>query len=115
MDSLDVFNLPRKIYRSPYYSYAGDAPENPREYAGLSYHLKSNTVKDLDEWIGLHTENGQVNVETIAPAGFSALGTGGWEFASAPPSVREVKRWLLFNKIAPQNTSMNKSHSQVGF
>ena len=91
--SVDEYGIPSKVYRSPYYSKAGDAPERPREYAGLVFHLKGGAGLDtLEEWAGSTPDDiGHVGKgkRRLDPTGVT-----GWEYASAPPSAREVRRWL---------------------
>ncbi|KAF8132987.1 hypothetical protein EV363DRAFT_83046 [Boletus edulis] len=46
---------------------------------------------------------------------FRAQGTrfsvscGGWEYASTPPSVREVKKWLKENPLKPSKPARDNS------
>ena len=93
LSSVDEHGIPSKVYTSPYYSKASDAPERPREYAGLVFHLKGGTGLDtLEEWAGSTPSNiGYVGKgkRRLDPAGVT-----GWEYASTPPSAREVRRWL---------------------
>ena len=91
--SVDEHGIPSKVYTSPYYSKASDAPERPREYAGLVFHLKGGTGLDtLEEWAGSTPDSiGHVGKgkRRLDPTGVT-----GWEYASTPPSAREVRRWL---------------------
>ena len=100
ISNLESRGLPNKVYQDPHYSKAEDVPERPWEFAGLVYHLKKGDgLGVLEEW-----ESSSINealMKTV-PAGdrsvfedrFDRTGVGGWEYASAPPSVREVRRWL---------------------
>ncbi|GLB36160.1 putative DNA polymerase type-B family protein [Lyophyllum shimeji] len=91
LNSLDDYDLPSRIYRPPYYSVASDVPGRPREYGGLLFHLKGGDgITHLDAW----ADSVQANVQPERPFPLLSTGIGGWEYASAPPSVREVKRWL---------------------
>jgi DNA polymerase zeta len=100
--SLDAFSIPNKIYRDAYYSNESDAPDKPREYAGLLYNLNGGEgLGTLDEWAGGHLSvttsnaNARTKGKAITRCGHTA--SGGWEYASVPPSRREVKKWLTAN------------------
>ena len=95
LTSMGESNIPSKLYQSAYYSVADDLPENPREYAGVTYHLKGGGgVTDLEDWGGAveHDDHG----EHIWP--LPAIVTEGWEYANTPPSAQQIRRWLLFEK-----------------
>ena len=87
LESLDVYEIPFKIYRAPHYSNARDAPKRPREYGGRVFRLQGGQgIKNLEKWS---------NPLFGDPAsGEDITGITGWEYASHPPSVREVKEWL---------------------
>jgi DNA polymerase zeta len=107
--STDYYGIPSKIYRSPHYSKVIDAPEKPREYAGLLYYLRGgNGLAVLEDW-DHGSGNHKVNVADVS---VECVHTDGWEFASSPPSVREVKKWHNSNPkgvIKP----ISKLNSQV--
>lgn len=118
--SVDSHAIPSKIYRDAYYSRESDAPENSREYAGLLYHLKGGEgLGALNEWDGRPTKSsakGKAKADHIGKlTGYHYWPvTGGYEYASCPPSPREVRKWLatdvdrrFYKKKAPN------SHSQV--
>ncbi|KAH9937686.1 uncharacterized protein B0H18DRAFT_1081794 [Fomitopsis serialis] len=93
LSSVDSYGIPSKMYTSPHYSRASDAPERPREYAGLVFHLKGGLGLDtLDEWVS-HTPD-TVQRESGGKRNLDAVGVTGWEYASTPPSARETRRWL---------------------
>ena len=103
--SMDACSVPNKLYQPPFYSNEEDAPEHPREYAGLVYHLKGGTgVGVLEEWVG----HAQANTSTT-PLGNAEI--CGWEYAATPPSVRQTRIWLQSN--LPQNETHRKNTSQV--
>ncbi|KAF9241374.1 hypothetical protein BU15DRAFT_87282 [Melanogaster broomeanus] len=90
LSTLEAFGLPSRVYRDPFYSKKADVPNGPREYAGLVYHLKGGGGLDvLEEWQS--SGNCPVSVTRLAPL---SVRSGGWEFASSPPSVRQVRKWL---------------------
>lgn len=89
----DHYNVPGKIYQAPYYSNESDAPERPREYAGLVFDLKGGTgIANLEEW---KSEEGP-GLDMRSMGGPS--GVCGWEYASLPPGLSEVRKWLKENK-----------------
>ncbi|KAI0732391.1 hypothetical protein C8Q72DRAFT_874307 [Fomitopsis betulina] len=91
--SVAEYGIPNKIYPSPHYSKASDAPERPREYAGLVFHLKGGMGLDtLEEWAGSTLDN--IGYVGKGKRRLDPTGVTGWEYASAPPSAREVRRWL---------------------
>ena len=107
--SLDLHDIPSKIYQPPYYSDESDAPERPREYAGLVYHLKGGTgIANLQEWssptstAGLPLQSGRL----------SSTGVCGWEYAAMPPSVKQAKEWLKSDEARAANAKTKKG-SQV--
>jgi hypothetical protein len=90
---LKTLQLPSKIYQAPYYSKDEDIPELPKEYAGLIYRLKGGQgIATLEEWSTSVYEHGSQHSKSILP--LEASGVGGWEFASHPPSVREIRNSL---------------------
>lgn len=97
MDTLHVHDIPSKIYQDAWYSRAIDAPEAPREYAGLLYHLKGGKgLNTLEKWSigGSQSTSGRETETNIKRRRKSLIPTAGWEYASSPPSPREVRRWL---------------------
>ncbi len=100
LSSLESRGLPSKIYQDPHYSRAEDVPERPWEFAGLVYRLrKGDGLGVLEEWEPSSTteplaKGAYVEDRNVFQDRFDRTGVGGWEYASAPPSVREVRRWL---------------------
>lgn len=100
LSTLESRGLPRKVYQDPYYSRAEDVPERPWEFAGLVYRLKKGDgLSALEEWEPSSTaeplaENAFAEDKNMFEDRFDRTGVGGWEYASAPPSAREVLRWL---------------------
>ena len=118
--SMDEYAIPNKIYRDAYYSNESDAPDNPREYAGLLYHLKGGEgLNTLEEWMSekskVVTSNaiaktkGKGKVTTR----YGHITSGGWEYASCPPSHREIKKWLTTD-AGRRPVKKSKIPSQVG-
>ena len=109
LESTEYYQIPSKVYRDPYFSKAEDAPEKPREYAGLVFHLKGgHGVVDLEEWRSSHS----VPKET-ALSKLSSTGVKGWEFASTPPSVKQVRKWLKDESARGSGSGAFKNTSQV--
>jgi DNA polymerase zeta len=100
LSSLESRGLPSKIYQDPHYSRANDVPERPWEFAGLVYRLKKGDgLSSLEEWepsstTALLAKNASAEDRNVFQDRFDRTGVGGWEYASTPPSVREVRRWL---------------------
>ena len=100
LSSLESYGLPSKIYQDPHYSRAEDVPERPWEFAGLVYRLKKGDgLSALEEWEPSSTtaplaKSAFAEDWNVFQDRFDRTGVGGWEYASTPPSVREVRRWL---------------------
>jgi DNA polymerase zeta len=116
--SLESRGLPSKLYQDPYYSKAEDVPERPWEFAGLVYRLKKGDgLSVLEEW---EPTSAQESLTTGTPVEdrnvfeerFDRIGVGGWEYASSPPSVREVRKWLT-SAARAQLVEKPKSRSQA--
>ncbi|KDQ63750.1 hypothetical protein JAAARDRAFT_53942 [Jaapia argillacea MUCL 33604] len=108
VSTVDDFGVPSKVYRDPYYSRESDAPDKPREYAGLVYHLKGGSgMAVLEEW--------ETNAPAFPECGGTATGAVcGWEYAGSPPSVREVERWLkLEAENCPRRGVNMRPRSQI--
>ncbi|KAG5647998.1 hypothetical protein DXG03_007032 [Asterophora parasitica] len=87
------YTIPTKVYRPPYYSSILDAPDRPKEYGGLTFHLKGGEgVTTLDPWDATDSARERFQLGRVPP--LLSRGIGGWEYANSPPSVKEVKRWL---------------------
>lgn len=107
MATIQDYGLPSKIYCAPHYSNGTDAPEKPREYAGMLYHLRGGDGLDvLENW------NGEVGALPRPPK-LDPYNVWGWEYASSPPSVREVKSWLKSDVGMPPTVYQRKARSQV--
>jgi len=95
LESLQSYDLPDKIYREPYYSNNTDVPRKARTYAGLVYHLKGGRgVAHLEPWKGTSNPEEIPRLSLGADVYLDSATLGGWEYASCPPSVKQVKRWL---------------------
>lgn len=106
--SLDGLGIDNRIYRSPYYSKDSDIPDNPKEYAGLQYYLKGGEgIVSLDEWD--HAEMLAVFPQTMS---LDPAGIGGWEYARHPPSIKEVRKWIVSDE-GRSHTKSRKLHSQI--
>jgi DNA polymerase zeta len=110
-ESFESFGLPNKTYQAPYYSLDTDIPEMAKEYGGLKYRLKGGQgIATLTEWAS-SDEFGQNPTSNLE---FDSAGIGGWEYASHPPSMLEVRRSVA--TIDAQSTarrSKSKLQSQA--
>ncbi|KAI0669901.1 hypothetical protein C8Q78DRAFT_976102 [Trametes maxima] len=112
VESTDQVGIPRKVYRDPYYSRESDAPERPREYAGLVFHLKGGVgISTLEEW---KEEDADPPGAGHLPRRLNSAGIWGWEYASSPPSIKQVRKWLeqQGSSTSPQS-SRTKDSSQI--
>jgi len=109
-ESLPVFGLASKIYQAPHYSNDSDIPEIPKEFAGLVYRLKGGQgIATLEEWSTDKGNEGGNSPDVLHR--LNATGIGGWEYASHPPSVKEVR--VSLNCRAKEKRAKEVSRSQV--
>ena len=110
-ESFESLGLPNKTYQAPYYSKDADIPEMAKEYAGLTYRLKGGQgIATLTEW----SSNDELGQNSASNLEFETAGIGGWEYASHPPSVLEVRRSVA-TIDASSTKSKSKLQSQVGY
>lgn len=104
-------NIPNQIYRPPHYSRAWDIPERSQEYAGLLYHLQGGQgICGLEDW---DVSSGLPDT-LFRASDFDPAEVGGWEYASGPPSVKEVKVWIASqNDKLHANVQLCNSRSQI--
>ena len=116
-DQLQALGLPSKIYQPPYYSKDSDIPESTKEYAGLTYRLKGGQgIAWLEEWsthpFADKNPSMQNNTKLDTKLELSPLGVGGWEYASHPPGMTEIRQFL--DILLPTSNARNiKVRSQV--
>lgn len=104
--TLDECGVPAKVYQDPFYSNGEDVPEHAREYAGLVYNLKGGTgIGHLEDWVGHKPSGGGMRK-------LDNTGVYGWEYASAPPSVKQTRLWLETHQH-DEAESKPKNSSQV--
>ena len=109
-ESFESLGLPSKTYQAPYYSKDSDIPEVTKEYAGLMYRLKGGQgIATLSEWV----INGGLNRSSTNNLKFDPAGIGGWEYASHPPSVLEVRRSIAIIDAQLARRTKIKLLSQV--
>lgn len=84
-------DIPNKIYQLPYYSRACDISERSHEYAGLLYHLQGQDTCALEEW----DDFSRLQETMLYTSDFDPAEAAGWEYASCPPSIKEVSIWLI--------------------
>jgi DNA polymerase zeta len=110
-ESFESLGLLNKTYQAPYYSKDADIPEMAKEYAGLTYRLKGGQgIATLTEW----SNNDELGRNSASNLEFETAGIGGWEYASHPPSVLEVRRSVA-TIDASSTKSKSKLQSQVGY
>ncbi|KAG5651144.1 hypothetical protein H0H81_009716 [Sphagnurus paluster] len=108
LDSMGDYGILRRVYQPPYYTLICDVPVRSREYGGLLFHLKGGQgITNLENWDVSDTPRAGAQSRKLLPS--IANGIGGWEYASSPPGVKEIKRWL--SKEAP--VSRVKIKSQI--
>ena len=92
--------IPNKLYQEVYYSKECDAPDHAKEYAGILFRIRGGTgLSALDEW----GEEGKALIPGLLKRKKGPLrlpriiGIEGWEYNGCPPSLREIRSWLLEN------------------
>lgn len=94
--------IPDKIYQEVYYSKEADAPDNPKEYAGILFRIRGGTgLSVLESW---EAEDGSLVSGLLkqqkAPLRLPRIvGIEGWEYNQCPPSRRGVQSWLVENPV----------------
>lgn len=108
--ALPSLGLPDKIYQAPFYSRDVDIPDHSKEYAGLTYRLKGGQgIATLDEW----STNGTQQAASNATLSLDSTGVGGWEYASDPPSVKEIRKTIEKCTNRSNKGKKDKQRSQV--
>jgi DNA polymerase zeta len=104
-------NVPDKVYRPPHYSRECDIPERPQEYAGLLYHIQGGQgISGLEDW----DDFAELQETIFRASDFDPAEVEGWEYASGPPSVKEVKFWITSqDDKLHKNVQLSSSRSQV--
>jgi len=106
-----------RVHRDPYYSKAEDAPERAREYGGLKFRLQGGTgVGSLEGWAsGLHSASSYTPLSPrmvpVRRAKLESSGILGWEYASVPPSRRQVEEWC--RKCSEDDDAKLKRERQI--
>ena len=123
VSTMSAYGLPAVIYQDPFYSNPRDVPDRPREFAGKTFRLKSNTLADLPDFnpIGAAcdslTQESEQNQVLLEPYALGVLKPRSrnrekmakqkrsikkvaqkcsfrtWEIAAPPPSYEEVASW----------------------
>lgn len=100
-DSMKTLNIPSKLYQAPHYSRDEDIPELPKEFAGLSFHLKGGQgIAHLEDWDtdDVNTTDEEFLSDVGTACELNPVGVGGWEYAHHPPSTRELRRTMFLIK-----------------
>ncbi|KZT02722.1 uncharacterized protein LAESUDRAFT_399797 [Laetiporus sulphureus 93-53] len=113
--SVDDFAIPSKVYIDPHYSRASDAPERPREYAGLVFNLKGGKgLSVLEDWDSGSNGPSSASLVSSSPTLSNSSRIHGWEYASCPPSAKEVRQWLRDHPRTHNSAPTSvKKHSQI--
>lgn len=96
--------LPPVIYQDAYYSEENDVPDRPREYAGRGFKLQSTTLPYLPPFdpTGASPANigeyppvvvDKKKQTTTYQARSRRCSLRHWEFATPPPTFKEVESW----------------------
>jgi DNA polymerase zeta len=111
-DGMKTLNMPSKLYQAPYYSRDEDIPELPKEFAGLTFHLKGGQgIAHLEDWETDKSMNEGLYYEADTTCELNSVGVGGWEYAHHPPSTRELRRTMFL--IEDDVDTKAKFRSQV--
>lgn len=107
--TIEDYDEQTKVYQAPYYAKEADAPDKPREYAGLRYFIQGGRgISALDPWVS-HCLDPPVIVSRPKFAQ-----QPGWEFAGYPPSRKQVELWLQEEHTAATQSIRSKAaRSQV--
>ncbi|EEB95520.1 hypothetical protein MPER_05496, partial [Moniliophthora perniciosa FA553] len=106
--------LPHHTQLSPYYSDEQDVPAGPREYAGLTFELNGGDgLANVEEWVQESTVMPLDGNGPEDPPALSVVSYDGWEFAGLPPSVKQVKKWLLSADGARKDSKGSDFQSQI--
>lgn len=88
------------LYQDAYYSDEADVPERSREYAGRDFTLQSTTVPYLPSFDPVNASNLDREDEFVDkkhledPLRPLQCSLRHWELGPAPPSYKQVNRWL---------------------
>ncbi|KAM0355676.1 hypothetical protein ACHAPU_000061 [Fusarium lateritium] len=103
VSSLKDFMLPDVIYQDAHYSKEKDVPGRMREYAGKEFRLGGTTLPFLPEFDPTATSPATYGLKYETPDKVTAerqyerqgnkCSLRSWEFASLPPTYREVEDW----------------------
>ncbi|KAJ7092735.1 hypothetical protein C8R44DRAFT_646516 [Mycena epipterygia] len=112
LESMDFNGICDKIYRLAFYSNDNDIPERPREYGGVTYHLKGNeeSLENLDDW---KEQDNYPPPPVDAFTGSSTTYSSGWEYSGSPPSVRQVKNYLASKQDRIPSKRPLEARSQI--
>jgi hypothetical protein len=112
LHSLSKYNLPSKNYRAPYYSVAEDVPDKTREYAGLIFQITGgHGISYLEDWHRTDQADSEPSHEDTHP--LQCIAVEGWEYASSPPSPKQIKQWLIWKGREKRPAHHLKEQSQV--
>ncbi|KAG2023486.1 delta DNA polymerase [Coprinopsis cinerea AmutBmut pab1-1] len=107
--TMESYGVAQRLYRVPYYSNPDDVPDKPKEYGGLIFHLKGDTLDALEDWAAPNLDDA-----TVLPYfQFDSDGIAGWEYASHPPTMRETKKWLQRENRKDLKNRPKKLQSQI--
>lgn len=103
--------IPDKVYQEVYYSKEADAPDNPKEYAGILFRIRGGTgLSVLERWEAEDAPpvSGLFKQEKVPLRLPRIVGIEGWEYNRCPPSRREIQNWLVENP-APTERAKRKT------
>ncbi|TFL06544.1 hypothetical protein BDV98DRAFT_610115 [Pterulicium gracile] len=114
LHSIQQYDIPARLYTGPHYSNEEDWSRQTNEVAGVIFTIPSGSgLRTLEPWQGDLdlTEVGEaigLDVDRVRPEILS-----GWEYASLPPSFRQVKQWSGFNSYEAKSKANVEGWSQI--
>ncbi|OAG06859.1 uncharacterized protein CC84DRAFT_1142989 [Paraphaeosphaeria sporulosa] len=121
LSQTDISKLP-VLYRDAYYSDEADVPERSREYAGRDFTLQSTTIPYLPLFDPVNMSFLDSKSEFVDkkhpedPLRPLQCSLRHWELGPAPPSYKQVNRWLRnerqHNSAGPAPKASNLPHQR---
>ncbi|KAG6031161.1 hypothetical protein E4U41_007696, partial [Claviceps citrina] len=122
--AMEDLGRPNAIYQDAFYSKEKDVPERNREYAGRSFRLEGVTIPFLPDFDADGTSPASYGIRPrVSSHGRHVLqqkqdeqrrncSWRSWEFATLPPTYREVTQWLE-DKDRRQRAAIERASQRI--